>query len=183
MPPIVSELPNNRMGPSGLGMTPSIWSTGVDVAFWSYGNEITPVTEITSLSTAGSDMPLTSPSELLSALLLPLGHRAGPASASATAAAAAAGRGGRAPGSQRRAEMAGGGDRRDPFLQELVIRVLERDHDLRIILVGIHFGLERLRRTERERGCDHAVNLARPERVVHERVLDDVLQAVVEKIG
>ena len=61
VPPIVSELPKRRIGPSGLGITPSFWSTGVDVAFWSYGNEITPVTEMTSLSTAGSDMPLTSP--------------------------------------------------------------------------------------------------------------------------
>ena len=34
---------------------------------------MTPVTEITSFSTAGSDMPLTSPTALLSALLLPTG--------------------------------------------------------------------------------------------------------------
>ena len=64
-----------------------------------------------------------------------------------------------------------------------MIGVLERDHDLRIVLVGIDFGLEGLGRAEGERRRDHPVDLARAERVVHERVLDDVLQAVVEEVG
>ena len=33
---------------------------------------------------------------------------------------------------ERRAELAGGGDRRDAFLEELVVGILERDHDLRV---------------------------------------------------
>ena len=37
---------------------------------------------------------------------------------------------------QRSAELAGGRDRRDALLAELVILVLERDHDLRVCLVG-----------------------------------------------
>ena len=41
------------------------------MAFWSYGNENTPVTEMTSLKTAGRDMPLTSPRSVVGIVVAP----------------------------------------------------------------------------------------------------------------
>ena len=131
------------------------------------GRRYTPVTEITSLSTAGSDMPLTSPSGRVVGVVVahvdcvvaPVPPVVGCWSEP------------REPPAERRTP--GGGDRRDPFLEELVIRLLERDHELRDSSCT-----HRLRSAnvwvvaEGERGRDHAVDLARPERVVHERVLD-----------
>ena len=118
-------------------------------------------------------MPLTSPSDALSALLSPaVGGAVPPVPASARRCAAARCVGVSAVAPSGAPNSPGGRDRRDALLEELVIRVLERDHDLRVVLVGIHFGLERLGRAERERGRDHAVDLARTKRVVDERVLD-----------
>ena len=57
-------------------------------------------------------------------------------------------------------EFTGGCDRCDAFLEEPVILVLERDHDLRVVMVRVNFGLERLGRAERERGRDDAIDLA-----------------------
>ncbi len=64
-----------------------------------------------------------------------------------------------------------------------MIRILEGDHNLRIGLVGVQFGLEGLCRAERETGRDDAILLAGTERVAHERVLDHVFKAVVQEIG
>ena len=64
-----------------------------------------------------------------------------------------------------------------------MVGVLEGDHDLRIVLVGGRFARESLCRAEGERGRDHPVFLAWTNRVAHERVRDDVLEAVVKQIG
>ena len=64
-----------------------------------------------------------------------------------------------------------------------MVGVLERDHDLGIILEGVHFALERLVRTESEGSGDDSIDPAGPKRVVDERVLDGPLQPVVEQIG
>ena len=145
---------------------------------------MTPVTEITSFSTAGSDMPLTSPSERVVGVVVADGdplrlrprRRPPPPPPAPPPAVPVVG----APSAQRRTELSGCRDRRDPFLEELVVGVLERDHDLRIVLEGGRFALEGLCRAEGERRRDHSVYLARTKRVVHERVLDDVLETVVK---
>ena len=57
--------PKTRTGPSGLGITPIGESIGVVSGLVVNGNGYVPVTEITSFSTAGSDIPLVSPREAL----------------------------------------------------------------------------------------------------------------------
>ena len=111
----------------------------------------TPVTEMTSFKTAGRDIPLTSPSDGLSALLSPVGMVLDVPPVVLLVV--------RCSRSQRSAELTGGRDRCDPLLEELVVLVLECDHDLREVLVGIDFARERLGRTKGERGRDDAVDL------------------------
>ena len=53
-----------------------------------------------------------------------------------------------APRPQRSTKLTGGRDGRDALFEELVVGVLERDHDLRIILVRIDLALERRRGAE-----------------------------------
>ena len=139
------------------------------------------MTEITSSRTAGSDMPLESPTDALSALLAPVSDV--PPVVPLPPRRLPSGRARSDPAPSGAPNSPDGRDRRDPLLEELVVRVLERDHDLGIILVGVHFALEGLGRAEGERGRDHAVDLAGAKRVVDERVLNHVLQAVVEQIG
>ena len=45
-----------RTGWPGLGVTPMGVSIGAEAGVWTNGNGMTPVTEITSLSAAGSDI-------------------------------------------------------------------------------------------------------------------------------
>ena len=118
---------------------------------------------MTSFRTAGSDMPLTSPSEALSALLNPANrgcrpgaspvpprrappaprrHRPPPATAATRAWFRSRTR------SQRSTELAGRGDRCDSQLAQPVHRVLQRDHDLGIVLESRGFARERLGGTE-----------------------------------
>ena len=52
-------------------MTPIAGSLGCELTVCTYGNGITPVTEMTSLRTAGNDMPLESPTLLFPALFAP----------------------------------------------------------------------------------------------------------------
>src|SRR5262249_14411822 len=106
--------------------------------------------------------------------------RAAARAAAATATARPAARGDR---SERRARLARSRDRSDAFLEELVILVLEGDHDLWVVMERVDLGLERLRRAQRERDRDHAIDPAGPEWVVNEWVQNDVLQPVVDQVG
>ena len=62
---------------------------------------------------------------------------------------------------ERGSELAGGGDRRDAQVPELLQLVLEGDHDLRVAAVGRAFGVEGLGRAEAHGRRDHAVDLCR----------------------
>ena len=64
-----------------------------------------------------------------------------------------------------------------------MIGILERDHDLGVIPVGVDFALERLARAEGEGSGNDAIDFARTKRVVNERVLNGPFQTVVEQTG
>ena len=149
---------------------------------------------MTSLSTAGSAMPLESPTaELVCVVSAVVDNPAVPATSPtppsppvpppAPAPPPPVVDGGRCPSSQRSSKFARGRDGRDPFLEELMVGILKRDHDLGIVPVRIDFTLECLRGAEGKRRRDDAIDLAWTNGIVDERMLDDVSQAVIEQVA
>ena len=70
-----------------------------------------------------------------------------------------------------------------PSLHQLVILVLQGDDDLRELPVGVGLALEGERRAEGIDGRDDPVHLPGSDRIVDERMLGDVLDAVEERLG